>query len=81
MNPEIVMSIAALILVWAIGVLCGISYAVKHGYNELPLIRVGWAILDDNDIVMGYAKTEEEFGATMRGHNFAMAKPMYVKTD
>lgn len=81
MNPEIVVSVTMLILVWAIGVLCGIAYVIKKGYSELPMIRVGWAIMDDQDIVLGYAKTEEEFGATMRDHNYATAKPMYVKTD
>lgn len=80
MTPEIAISIAMLLMVWAIGVLCGIAWIIKKGYNE-PLARVGWAIMDDQDIVLGYAKTEEEFGATMRDHNYATAKPMYVKVD
>ena len=81
MTSEIVLTLTMLVLVWAIGVLVGIAYMVKKGYSELPLLRVGWAIMDDQDRVLGYAKTEEEFGMTMRDHNYATAKPMYVKVD
>lgn len=81
MTPEIATTITMLVLVWAIGVLCGIAYMIKKGYVEAPLMRVGWAVMDDHDTVLGYAKTEEEFGATMRDHNYATAKPMYVKVD
>jgi len=81
MTPEIAVTLTMIILIFAIGVLVGVAWIVKKGYSESPLMRVGWAIMDDEDRVLGYAKTEDEFGATMRDHNYATAKPMYVKVD
>jgi len=47
MTVEIATTITMLVLVFAIGALVGVAWIVKKGYSESPLIRVGWAIMDD----------------------------------